>query len=301
MPAFSALLAEVESFWRPLPDKPEETPEGLLRALWRTASGAPVSVGRVASGDLPDLDAPALERLRRLIERRRSGVPLAHLTGRQSFMGLELLAGPAALIPRAETEILGRAALAKIRCLAERQGAACVLDLCTGSGNLAIAYAHYEPRARVYASDVCPEALELARRNAEHTGLAARIDLRLGDMLQPFEAPQFVGACDFVSCNPPYISAAKVKALHPEISRFEPEAAFNGGIYGVAILARLMHHAPRFLKPGGWLGFEVGRGQGPVLARQLAKNRDFSIVERFTDDAGDVRAILARRSAAKRP
>lgn len=297
-PVFSTLLAEVESFWQPLPDKPEETAEGVLCALWRTACGAPVSVGRAASHDLPELDAPALERLRSLMERKRTGVPLAHLTGRQSFMGLELLAGPAALIPRAETQILGRAALAKIRCIAERRGSARVLDVCTGSGNLAIAYAHYEPRARVYASDLSTEALELARRNAEHAGLAGRIELRLGDLLQPFESPEFLGACDFVSCNPPYISAAKVKAMHPEISHFEPEAAFNGGIYGVAVLARLVHQAPRFLRPGGWLGFEVGRGQGSVLARQLAKSHDFSNVERFTDDAGDVRAILARRTSA---
>ena len=296
-PDFSVLLAEVESFWTPLPDKPEETAEGVLCALWRTACGAPISVGRAVPADLPELDAPALERLRALIERKRAGVPLAHLTGRQSFMGLELLAGPAALIPRKETEILGRAALTKIRCIAGRNGAARVLDVCTGSGNLALAYAYYEPRAQVHASDLSAEALELAQRNAEHAGLAGRIELRLGDLLQPFESPEFLGACDFLSCNPPYISAAKVKAMHPEISCFEPEVAFNGGIYGVAILTRLVHQAPRFLKPGGWLGFEVGRGQGTVLARQLAKSRDFSVVERFTDDAGDVRAILAKRSS----
>ncbi len=296
--AFSALLAEVEGFWRPLPDKPEETAEGVLCALWRTACGVPVSVGRAASHDLPELDDAALERLYSLLERKRTGVPLAHLTGRQSFMGLELLAGPAALIPRAETQILGRAALAKIRCIAERRGSVRVLDVCTGSGNLAIAYAHYEPRADVYASDLSREALELARCNAEHTGLARRIELRHGDLLQPFESPEFLGACDFVSCNPPYISTAKLKAMHPEISRFEPEAAFNGGVYGVAVLARLVHHAARFLRPGAWLGFEVGCGQGPVLARQLTKNRDFSLVERFADGAGEVRAILARRSSA---
>lgn len=293
-PGFASLLAEVERLWTPLPDKPEESPAGVLCALWRTACGEPVSVSRAAQGPLPPLDEAAAARLRSLIERKRAGVPLAHLTGRQSFMALELLAGPAALIPRCETEIVGRAALAKIRWMAERNGAARVLDICTGSGNLAIAYAHYEPRARVYGSDLSPEAVALARRNAAHTGLAARVEFRVGDLLEPFETPEFLGACDFVSCNPPYISTGKVKAMHPEISLFEPEAAFNGGVYGVSILTRLVRQAPRLLKPGGWLGFEVGQGQGPVLARQLAKNPCFSTVERFTDAVGEVRAILAK-------
>jgi release factor glutamine methyltransferase len=293
-PSYCALLAEVERFWTPLPDKPEETPAGVLCALWHTACGEPVCVGRARHSALPDLDAAALERLRRLIERKRAGVPLAHLTGRQSFMGLEFLAGPGALIPRRETEILGRAALAKIRWIAERDSQAVVLDICTGSGNLALAYAHYEPRARVYASDLSPEAIELAGRNAAHLGLDGRADFRIGDLLEPFETADFLGGCDFLSCNPPYISSAKLKSLHPEISLFEPQAAFNGGVYGVTILTKLVREAPRFLKPGGWLGFEVGAGQGPMLARQLAKNPLFSVVERFADDAGEVRAILAR-------
>lgn len=297
-PTFSRLLAEVESFWRPLPDKPEESAEGVLCALWRTACGSPVSVDRAHRSSLPQLDGAALGRLRELIARKRGGVPLAHLTGRQSFMGLELLAGPAALIPRKETEILCRAALRRIRWMAERQGEASVLDVCTGSGNLALAYAYYEPRARVFASDLCHDAVALAHENARHTGLAPRVEFRVGDLLEPFESPEFLGSCDFLSCNPPYISSAKVKAMHPEISRFEPDAAFNGGVYGVSILTRLVRQAPRFLKPGGWLGLEVGRGQGPVLARQLSKNPDLSLVERFTDEAGEVRAILARTRLA---
>ncbi len=298
-PGFASLLAEVEAFWTPLPDKPEESAAGILCALWRTACGDAVSVSRASSNPLPPLDEAALERLRLLLERKRAGVPLAHLTGRQCFMGLELLAGPGALIPRRETEILGRAALAKMRWIAERDGTARILDVCTGSGNLALAYAHYEPRARVFASDLSPEAIQLAWQNAAHAGLAERVEFRVGDLLEPFEMPEFLGACDFVSCNPPYISTAKVKAMHPEISLFEPEAAFNGGVYGVSILTRLVRQAPRFLKPGGWLGFEVGQGQGPVLARQLAKSPQFSIVERFSDDAGEVRAILARVKPAQ--
>jgi release factor glutamine methyltransferase len=295
---FSDLLQEVQRFWTPLPDKPEETPERLLSALWSTACGAPVSVDRAPQGSLPVLDTDSLVRLRQLIERKKAGVPLAHLTERQTFLGLELLAGPDALIPRKETEILGRAALAKIGCMARKRGALLVLDVCTGSANLALAYAYYEPQARVFASDLSPEAVALARRNVNFTGLGERVELRLGDLLEPFESAEFVGRCDFLSCNPPYISAAKVKEMHPEISQHEPEAAFNGGVYGVSILMKLLKGAPRLLKPDSWLGFEVGFGQGTSMLRQLQKNPAFAAVETYADELGEIRAIFARSKAA---
>jgi len=295
---FSDLLQEVQRFWTPLPDKPEETPERLLCALWSTACGAPVSVDRAPQGSLPALDTGSLERLRELLERRKAGVPLAHITERQSFLGLELLAGPAALIPRKETEILGHAALAKIGCMARKRGSLLVLDVCTGSANLAAAYAYYEPQARVFASDLSQDAVALARRNVNFLGLGQRVELRLGDLLEPFDSPEFLGRCDFLSCNPPYISAAKVKEMHPEISQHEPEAAFNGGAYGVSILMKLLKNAPRFLRPGGWLAFEVGHGQGPGLARQLERNPAFIAVETYADPAGEIRAILAKSRPA---
>jgi release factor glutamine methyltransferase len=86
--------------------------------------------------------------------------------------------------------------------------------------------------------------------------------------------------------------------MHPEISLFEPEAAFNGGAFGVSILMKLVREAPRFLKPGSWLGFEVGAGQGSTIARQLGKNPAYSVVETFNDAAGEIRAILARSKSA---
>jgi release factor glutamine methyltransferase len=291
---FSDLLKEVERFWTPLPDKPEETPERVLSALWSTACGAPVSADRALPASLPDLDDARLERLRVLLDRKKAGVPLAHLTERQTFLGLELLAGREALIPRKETETLGRAALVKIGCMAKKRGPLLVVDVCTGSGNLALAYAYYEPQARVCASDLSPEAVQLARRNVKFTGLEKRVELRVGDLLEPFEGAEFAGRCDFLSCNPPYISTAKVRHMHPEISQHEPEAAFNGGAFGVSILMKVVKNAPRFLRPGGWLGVEVGHGQGAGLARQLERNPAFAAVETYSDPGGEIRAILAK-------
>src|SRR5258708_753599 len=290
---FSDLLQEVEHFWTPLPDKPEESPERLLSALWSTACGAPVSADRAVPGALPALDGASLERLRGLIDRKKAGVPLAHLTERQTFLGIELLAGPEALIPRKETEILGRAALVKIGCMAKKRGPLLVVDVCTGSANLALAYAYYEPQAHVYASDLSPDAVEMAKRNVQFTGLGKRVEVRLGDLLEPFESPEFVGRCDFLSCNPPYISTAKVKEMHPEISRHEPEAAFNGGVYGVSILMKIVKSAPRFLRPGGWLGFEVRPGQGAGLARQLERNPAFAAVGTYSSPRGGNAGLLA--------
>lgn len=293
--AFEDFLRQVNDFWVPLDDKPEETPERVLCALWRTACGRPVSADRALRDGLPPLDAAAAARLRELVARRREGVPLAHLTGRQSFLGLELLAGPGALIPRRETEILGRAALAKLNCMAQTREALTVLDVCTGSGNLALAYAHYVPGARVHAADLCADAVNLARRNLEHfPGLAGRLELRQGDLLEPFDRAAFHGRCDLLSCNPPYISSAKVKQMHPEIAGHEPQAAFDGGVYGVAVLMKLVKQAPRFLRPGGWLGFEIGSGQGMLMARQLEKNPAYSAVERYSDSSGEIRALFAR-------
>ena len=292
--SFQAVLADVEDFWTPLPDKPEETPEAVARALWLTAAGTPVSAEGCLGVALPELEDAALGRLRALLARKRGGEPLAHLTGRQTFMGLELLAGPSALIPRKETEILGRALIDKIGELTREREEIRVIDLCTGCGNLALACARRAPRARVWGADLSAEAVALARLNARHCGLASRVEFREGDLFAPFQDPEFLGRCDLVSCNPPYISSAKVPGMHREISGFEPGLAFDGGAFGISVLTRFLREAPRFLKPGAWLALEVGAGQGPATARQLAKNPVLAEVETRADADGEIRAVLAR-------
>ena len=291
---YEQLLGEVKASWKPLPDKPEETAEGVLNALWLTAAGVPTSVENAAGKPLPELDSEAQARLRQLLDKRISGVPLAHLTERQSFCGVELIAGPGALIPRKETEIVGRAALSKLKSLVAERGQALVLDVCTGSGNLALAYAFSEPRCRVFGADLSQDAVDLAGRNLQFTGLGDRVEFRQGDLLDPFESPEFLGRVDLLSCNPPYISSRKVPTMAREISAFEPELAFNGGPFGVSILTKLIRNAPRFLKPDSWLCFEVGLGQGPVLAKQLQNSEAFSQVETHLDQAGEIRAMSGR-------
>lgn len=288
-PLYSSLLAEVGGFFQAQPDKPEETPDAVLRALWFSAAGKPLSAGAVDDSPLPPIDDEGVDRLKALIARKREGVPLAHITGRQRFLGMELLAGPAALIPRVETEILGRAVLSLLGGLS----APLVIDVCTGCGNLALAYARHVPQARVLAADLSEEAVELARRNAAFTGLADRVQFFAGDLFAPFEGMGLEGQCDLVSCNPPYITSAKVPKLAAEISAHEPKLAFDGGSMGLSILTRLFKEAPRFLKPGGALAFEMGLGQGPLLQKRLERLEWVERVVPHHDDKGEIRALVA--------
>ena len=275
-----------------LPDKPEETPDTTLRALWYAAAGQPKSAIAAGDGELPALDAAAAARLDALIGERLGGTPLAHLTGRQHFMGLEMIAGPGALVPRRETELLARAAIALMQ---ELRGPATFVDVCTGCGNVALAVAHAVPSARVFGADISEEAIALARRNAQWLGLDGRAEFRTGDLLAPFDDEDFLGRVDVLTCNPPYISSGKVGQMAEEISAHEPRLAFDGGPFGVAILMRLLQDAPRFVKPGGALAFEVGLGQGPALVRRLRASDAYRDVRELTDDRGDVRAVAARR------
>jgi len=298
---FAERLALLRSAMQTLPDKPEETPEATLRALWYLAVGRPMSAevaSHLSAEALPVLDTAQDAQLAALIAQRLTGIPLAHLTGRQTFMGLEMLAGPQALIPRRETELLARAALAHLREMASPR----VIDVCTGSGNLALAMAQGMPTARVWGADLSPEAVALAEANARRLGLSDRVQWRCGDLLAPFDggthhadAADFLGHTDLLLCNPPYISSGKLGSMPAEIVQHEPSLAFDGGPFGIRILQRLMKDAPRFLRSGGWLGLEVGLGQGPAVQQWLARTGQFALPQAVLDDHGQVRSLLAQR------
>lgn len=277
-----------------LPDKPEENADSTLRALWCAAAGQPVSAEQALLVALPELNSSQYASLQRLIERRIAGVPLAHLTQRQRFAGIEMLAGGEALVPRKETELLARTAVRLAQQANSERGACAVLDVCTGSGNVALAIAHHVPSARVYGADLSEAAVALARKNAVHLRLDTRVTFRSGDLLQPFDSPEFLQQVDVLTCNPPYISSAKVEKMPHEIAAHEPRLAFDGGALGISVLMRLLNDAPRFIRPGGWLTFEVGLGQGPALMKRMKANAAYIEVHSVEDDAGAVRVLMAR-------
>lgn len=291
---FEQALRELEQRLVALPDKPEETPAATLAALWHLAAGSRLSAVAAATSELPPLDTAARERLDGYVAQRLAGIPLAHLTGRQRFMGLDLLSEPGALIPRRETEILGEALLEKAAEVGGKGAGILAVDVCTGSGNLAVALASRFPAARVFAADLSPEACDLARRNVRHLGLDGRVEIRTGDLLAPFDFPEFHGKVDLLSCNPPYISTARMAGMPTEIVGHEPALAFDGGALGVRIIQRLITEAPRYLRPGGWLLFEVGLGQAPAVQNRVAKTGRFEHVSTRADEAGDPRVVVAR-------
>lgn len=290
---YQDLAEQLDAGLRLLPDKPEETAESTLRALWHAAAGAPVSVRRADDLELQSLNVDEIERLQGLVAQRIAGVPLAYLTGRQHFMGLELLAGREALIPRVETELLGWGALEALQAMAVDGDEIVVVDVCTGSGNLALALAHHAPGARVYAADLSAEAVALARRNALAQQLQDRVEIREGDLLAPFDEPAFLGQVDLLVCNPPYISSGRVDGMPPDIIGHEPRLAFDGGPIGIRVVGRLIREAPRFLRKGGCLAFEVGLGQGSALMKRMSADKRYSRLRPIQDGTGAVRAILA--------
>lgn len=288
-------LARLESGLELLPDKPDETPESTLRTLWSLAAGHPLSLDQARAVPPRPLDEAQRDELSRLVELRLEGTPLAHLTGLQDFMGLVLRSSPAALVPRRETELLVSRALEKLGEV-DAPPSPLVLDVCTGSGNVALAISAGAPHARVLGSDLSPEAVELARENARFVG-HPDVEFRVGDLLGPFEDTAFLGSVDILACNPPYISSARVAGMAREIRGFEPALAFDGGAFGVSILRRLVSDAPRWLRPGGWLLTEVGVGQGSAVARLLERSPGFDRVESTVDPDGESRVVAARRSA----
>jgi release factor glutamine methyltransferase len=288
------ILARLESRLVFLPDKPEETVEATLAALWCCAAGTPLSVERAASEPLTELDTKQQAALLDLVELRLSGTPLAHLTGRQQFMGIELLASGEALIPRKETEILGRAAHRLLDEMKKETQTLRVMDVCTGAGNLAVSMALHCSRCMVVASDLSPEAVALARKNVDFLQLSDRVTLFEGDLFAPFDSPDYYQSIDLLTCNPPYISTAKVGEMEEEIAGHEPSLAFDGGAFGIKIVHRFIQDAPKYLKRGGWLAFEIGLGQGKSLVKRMEKKYSYTRVVPVTDAHDEIRVILAR-------
>lgn len=278
-----------------LGDKPEETVDSSLKALWLAASGLPKSVEESVKLSLPDLTEQQINVLHGLIEQRLNNTPLAHLTGRQSFMGVELLCDRRALIPRKETEILGRKALELSLNMAREKKKVKVIDACCGAGNLGLALAHYNADADVSATDLSQEAVDLTRDNISFLNLSDRVHAEQGDLFSAFESDEYYGKTDLIVCNPPYISSSKVQKMTAEIAENEPVLAFDGGMLGTKIIMKLIGEAPKFLTKAGWVIFEIGVGQGPFIMQLCGRSENYDQVESVSDDLGNIRVILARK------
>ncbi len=226
----------------------------------------------------PAPDARA--RFNTLLARRASGTPLAHLLGTQPFRALELTVTPDTLIPRADSETLVEAVLEKgLR-------PARVLDLGTGTGALLLAVLREFPDAWGVGVDCAPEAAALAARNAARNGLGGRAAFLAGDWAQALD-----GRFDLVLSNPPYIPAADITGLMPEVARHEPRSALDGGDDGLDAYRRICAALPRLLAPGGFALLELGQGQDAAVSA-LAMAQGLHVAGLHADLSGISRAIL---------
>lgn len=215
----------------------------------------------------------------------------AYERGRTQFMGIELQVAPGALVPRPETELLGRTAVEALR--RARLPSPRIVDMCCGAGNLACAIALNIPDARVWASDLTDGCVELARRNAASQGAESRITVLQGDLFEALAGLQLEQTIDMIVCNPPYISESRLKGDRASLLTDEPREAFAAGPYGLSIHMRVTKDAPRYLRPGGLLLFEVGRGQDRQVATLLERNDAYENVSVVLDDAGAGRVVTA--------
>ncbi|MEU1985519.1 peptide chain release factor N(5)-glutamine methyltransferase [Nocardia sp. NPDC019395] len=246
----------------------------------------------------PLIDPEQLGVYRALVARRAERVPLQHLTGQSSMGEIDLEVGPGVFVPRPETELLFAWALAHLEAV-RHDHTPIVVDLCTGSGALALAIAHARPDAEVHAVELDPDALRWARRNAELRGAAGDtpITLHEADVTDPGLLTELNGRVDIVVSNPPYIPEGA--ELSPEVAGHDPHRALFGGTDGLDVIRSLVPLIGRLLRPGGGAAIEHDDSNGGELARLLAGDGRFGDIEEHPDLAGKPRFVAAVSAAGR--
>ena len=270
-----------------------------IKLLWGMGVGAPAIEAKVlmlkATGlseekffasPERELNRREEKKFERLLEKRLSGFPLAYVVGEKEFWSLALKTPAGVFIPRPETELL----VEKVIELSSR-GEETIIDIGTGSGNIAVALARELPRARIVATDISAKAIKAARLNAETHG-AANIQFVQGNLYSALRGLDLEGTGDFIVCNPPYVSPEEWNHLPGPIRNHEPQRALVPGRTGLEFIRRLVRGAPAYLKPGAFLVFEIGQGQADK-ALTLFDDR-WTQAESFNDLSGIPRLIRGR-------
>ncbi len=240
--------------------------------------------------ELPDEDMvrQQIRKYREMTDRRCSRCPLQHILGSQEFMGLEFYVNQHVLIPRQDTETLVELVLEE-----QKDAAKKVLDLCTGSGCIAVSLAVKGGYESITATDISEEALKIARRNVEAHGCADRIRLYQGDLFGALAAME-EAVFDVITSNPPYIPTAVIRTLEPEVREHEPMLALDGTEDGLLYYRRIASEAKRYLAEGGSLYLEIGHDQGEAV-RGIFQAEGYQDVRVCKDLPGNDRVVCARR------
>jgi release factor glutamine methyltransferase len=238
------------------------------------------------------LDETKLSFFEAAVNRRARREPLQYITGKQEFWGLEFNVTPDVLIPRPETELLVESTL-KIIQTASR--AITIVDLCAGSGCIAVSLAKEIDIVRIFATDASGRALAIAKRNARSHNVSDRIRFLEGDLFGPLEELNIHGMVDLIVSNPPYVRSGDLPELQPEVRDFEPELALIAGPEGTEIQQRIIYTAPEFLRRGGSLIMEMGQGQSDSLVEIVNDSCQYNNPEILKDLAGIERVIIAEK------
>ncbi len=232
---------------------------------------------------------------RSLVVRRGEREPLQQITGSTSFCGFEIAVNRAVLVPRPESELLAEKAWQSLKSKGQ-PGAEGIsaLDLCTGSGCLAIALAKNCDQTCIVATDISPETLECAKANALKNNVADRIEFRLGNGFQTLRPDE---RFDLILSNPPYIPTSEIELLQPEVKNWEPRLALDGGADGLDWYRRIAGEAKAFLRPDGRVMLEFGDGQSEAI-RSLFENEKWIVEAIIEDYTRRPRIMVARRPAA---
>ena len=232
----------------------------------------------------PEADCRVADIYDDFIDRRRAHEPFSHIVGTREFWSLPFRVSADVLDPRADSETLVSAALA---CFPAREGPLRVLDLGTGSGCLLLSFLHERPRAMGIGVDRATGALVVARENARDLGLAKRAQFLCADWAQGLS-----GCFDLILANPPYIPAADIAGLSPEVSRYEPRGALDGGADGLDCYRAIAAQLPTVAGAGTQVILEFGIGQGPAVSH-IFEACGFSQIEVIPDLAGLPRCLVA--------
>jgi release factor glutamine methyltransferase len=255
----------------------------VLDARLLLEAGAGVSRLEIVTDPRRPVTAAQVEAVNALTARREAREPVSHIIGRKHFWTIDLALNANVLTPRPETEFVVEAGL---RELLPTDAPHRILDLGAGSGAIILALLKDRPQATGVAVDISEPALEIARINAEQLGLADRLELRHGDWAKQLDA-----RFDLVVSNPPYIPTADLENLEPEVSRFEPRAALDGGPDGLAAYRIIIASLPRLLKPGAAFALEVGVGQVEGV-KALAEAVGLTTSESWRDLQGIPRVVV---------
>ena len=222
------------------------------------------------------------------VQRILEGEPLAYVLGEWSFYGMTLYVDRNVLIPRDDTCAVTALAIKKGLFLDQEPR---ILDLCTGSGCIGLAIANRVKDARVTLADVSRDALVVAKKNISRQKLSGRVSCVQANALEPASA--FLGKFDMIVSNPPYVTSAEMEELPHSVKDFEPHLALHGGDDGLVFYRSIVENYTAALKPGGYLCFEFGMGQGDAVCEILERN-GYTILERTRDYNDRERAVLAQ-------